>query len=313
MLSSLKNKVSSLPLGLGCWAIGGSQWGDQNIEDSVATLKKAFDLGIDHFDTAQSYGDSEKILGRSFHHCREQIFIASKAVCRESEKFKTCVENSLRNLNTDYIDLYYIHWPFRGNNIGQMIETLETFRNQGVIKTIGISNFSVARTAEAIKAGKVDYYQLGYNLLWRFRERDIIPFCRANNIKVVAYSPLAQGILTGKFGRDIVFAPGDNRVKMVLFDPQYWPQVYNSVEQLKQVATMSGRALEHLSLRWLMDHSGVDLVLAGSRTPEQAINNFNALDGEISCDVFEKMTAISDALHENLTDTDNMFRNYPDK
>jgi myo-inositol catabolism protein IolS len=193
--------------------MGGSFYGldhanHQGEADILAAMQTALENGITHFDTASGYGNgySESLIGRFMAADpprRERIFLASKFASDDisAQAMLAAIVASRPRLQTDRIDLYYIHWPRTGKDLRPLMEGLETARQQGKINAIGVSNFSVAQMDQLAQVGQIDAHQLGYNLLWRYDEDDIIPYCAAHNIAVVVYSALAHGILAGKFTR----------------------------------------------------------------------------------------------------------------
>jgi aryl-alcohol dehydrogenase-like predicted oxidoreductase len=302
-------------LGLGCWVFGGAQWGGQEDADSFSAMQAALDLGITHFDTAVGYGGgrSETLLGEFLKGRREEVFLATKFFPAEqtAEYVFGQLDASLVRLQTDHVDLYYIHWPITGKDLRPVMEALEQARAQGKIGAIGVSNFSVEQMAHVSEVGHIDAHQLCYNLFWRFPERDIIPWCAQNGTAVVTYSSIAQGILTGKFPREPKFKEGDDRGGNVLFKPENWPFVYEGVEKLKALSAECGRSLTHLAIRWVIEQAGITSELVGARDAKQMTDNAAALDGDIAADVFAKMTAISDEVMSHIPDVGNMFGFYP--
>jgi myo-inositol catabolism protein IolS len=307
------NRGSTPELGLGCWPLGGDQWGVQDRQQSIATIRAALDAGIRHFDTAQGYGrgQGEEILGEALAGHRDRVFIATKLFYLPKDKVESAIAAALKRLRTDHIDLLYIHWPKKNGDLAGMMEAFERARSAGLIRKIGVSNFSVGQMEEVMRAGTLDAVQLCYNLLWRREERAVIPFCKNNGIEIVTYSSLAEGILTGKFGTTADFPKGDHRKQTVLFEPDVWPLVFPAVWELKLIAEGIGRPLAHCAIRWLLDRPGVTTVLAGARTPRQVEENRKALDGEIPSVLLQMMTAVSDRLAPKLPDAGNIFRWYP--
>jgi len=242
-----------------------------------------------------------------------RIFLASKASHNEvtAQQMNSLLAQSLARLQTDVIDLYYIHWPRQGQDLRPWMEALENARQQGKIRAIGVSNFSVAQMAQVATVGTIDAHQLGYNLFWRFAERDIIPYCQANQITVTTYSSVAQGVLTGKFARQPQLTADDKRPTTVLFDPAIWPHVYAGVEKLKVLASGVGRSLNHLAIRWVLQQPAIDTAVVGARIPAQVADNANALTGDLPADLFAQMTAISDEVMGYIPDTGNQYRYYP--
>jgi aryl-alcohol dehydrogenase-like predicted oxidoreductase len=282
-------------------------------------MASALDQGITHFDTATEYGSghSERLLGRFMAAQvgrREQIFLASKHQSNNisAQDMLDAVDASRARLQCDHIDLYYIHWPRKGKDLRPWMEGLEKARQQGKISAIGVSNFSVEQMEQVAQVGKIDAHQMPYNLLWRFAEADIIPYCVEHKIAVVTYSSIAHGILVGRFAPDVSFPVGDQRRSgIVLFRPAVWPAVHEGVEALKQVAERAGRPLVHLALRWLLHQPHVTAVLAGARNARQSESNVEALRGEIADSVFDELTAISDQLMPQIPNTVNPYAHYP--
>ncbi|MGF1633530.1 MAG: aldo/keto reductase [Phycisphaerae bacterium] len=307
------------PLALGTWAFGGTQWGGQEDANSLAVMDAARKDGILHFDTATGYGNgrSETLVGQFIkdHGIREQVFLASKQGCRgeDGDVYYKAIEDSLSRLQTDYIDLYYIHWPKSDADMRPTMKALERARGEGKVKTIGVSNFSVDHMRQVGEAGKVDAHQIGYSLLWRWAEKDVIPYCQENGVAVVTYSSIAQGILTGKFKsrQKPTFPDGDQRNKMVLFDENVWPHVFDGVQKMQAVADRIGRSLTELSIRWAISRPFVTSVLVGARDAGQMHQNAQAVRGEIDPAVFDELTAISDETLAAVPDTGNLFRYYP--
>jgi aryl-alcohol dehydrogenase-like predicted oxidoreductase len=187
------------------------------------------------------------------------------------------------------------------------MEGLERARAQGKIGAVGVSNFSVADMRQVGEVGRIDAHQLGYNLLWRFAEADVIPYCIAHGIGVVCYSALAHGILSGKFPRVLNFPPEDQRNTVLPFRADIWPHVYTGVEQLKAIAAAENRPLMHLALRWILRQPGITAVVFGGRNAAQATANAGALAGDIPDDVFTGMTAISDEIVRHMPHENNLF------
>jgi myo-inositol catabolism protein IolS len=312
---NMENRMQKTPtkLGLGCWPLGGDQWGSQDDRDSIATIQRAFEEGISHFDTAQMYGrgHGEELLGKALRPVRDNVFIATKILYMPKEKVEAAVAVSLKRLQTEVIDLLYIHWPKKGGDLAGMMEAMERLRAKGQIRHIGVSNFSVAQMGEVMKGGTIDVHQLCYNLLWRREERETIPYCRRHGIGIITYSSLAEGILTGKFGKVLDFAPGDHRKYTLLFEKEVWPKVYDAVESLKQIAAEAKRPLSHCAIRWLMAQEGIISVLVGCRTPDQVSHNVRSLEGDINQTVFSPMAEVSDSLAAAVPDEGNIFRWYP--
>ncbi|MGL4968531.1 MAG: aldo/keto reductase [Inquilinus sp.] len=304
-----------LPLAFGgSWFIPYSTPGAQDAELTGA-IEAAYESGVRHFDTAGGYGNghSEEIYGAFLAGRRSEIFLASKANPAEATAAAMAAEidASLRRLNTDTIDLYYIHWPKSGVDMRPRMEALEAARRQGKIRAVGVSNFSVDQMRQVQEVGRIDAHQLGYNLLWRYAEDDLIPFCGEHDIAVVTYSTLAHGILTGKFGAKPDLAPGDQRHRILPFRADIWPHVHAGVETLKAVAAEIDRPLMHLAIRWNLARPAITSVVVGARNRAQSEANAAALSGAIPSSVFERMTAISDEIVRHVPNEGNLFNHHP--
>ena len=303
------------PLALGSFIFGADAWRPEAQAQLNATMQTALDHGITHFDTATGYGSgqSEELIGNFLQGKRDRVFLASKASINEmsADLMFQQVDASLARLNTDKIDLYYIHWPRQGKDIRPMMEGLERARQRGKVGAIGVSNFSVENMEQVREVGPIHAHQLPYNLFWRFAEKEIVPYCREHQIAVVTYSSIAQGVLTGKFGREPQLAAGDNRGRVVHFDADVWPHIYEGVEALKPLAAEIDRPLAHLAIRWVLNRVDISTAVVGARLPEQVAQNAAALAGEIPQSIFERMTAISDEVMTHIPDTGNPYRHYP--
>jgi aryl-alcohol dehydrogenase-like predicted oxidoreductase len=305
-------------LALGCWAMGADAWGRQEDEDSLQALREAVAGGMNHLDTAEGYGNghSEKVVGQflSEYSDREKIFLATKgfASSRPGYTIAEKIDRSLQRLQTDYVDLYYIHWPRQGKEMSPFIEALQKAKDSGKIRAVGVSNFTVEQMQSVRDAGKIDVHQLCYNLFWRYPERDLIPYCIENEISVVTYSSLAEGTLTGKFPKDVKFEEGDHRgEETVYFEEGTWPKVYAGVEKLKQVADQCNLPVMYLGIQWLASRLGVKSILIGARNAQQARQNAKALDNPVDEDTLHRVDAIGEEVFAILPDTGNIFRFYP--
>jgi aryl-alcohol dehydrogenase-like predicted oxidoreductase len=303
-------------LGLGCWAFAGAAWGGQDDAKSEAAIQAAFDAGMNHFDTARAYGNgkSERVLAPFLAKHRDDIFLATKGNTPNAkpEEIRSQLEASLEDLGVDSVDLYYIHWPRSGQDMKPVLQEMEKMRSEGKLKAIGVSNFSVDQMKDIANVAKIDAHQLCYNLLWRPLENEVMPYCRENDIAIVTYSSIAQGILTGKFGKERPdFPEGDQREGNTLFDREAWPHVADGVERMKAVAEKEGQPLVNLAIQWVARQPGVSTVLLGARDADQAKQNATAYETPVSDDAIQALTAISDDVIKHIPDTGNIFQYYP--
>ena len=313
-----RSTKSHLPLGMGGSFYGLDHAKGQGEAEILEALEAALECGITHFDTATDYGGgySERLLGRFLASApgrRERVFLASKANLDNPsmQAVLAAVDASRQRLKTEVIDLYYLHWPRTGRDMRSWMEGLEMARQQGKIRAIGVSNFSVAQMEQLAEVGQIDAYQLGYNLLWRFGECDILPYCRERGISVVVYSALAHGILSGRYGPELTFAPDDQRWTITLFREGLWPQVYGAVEGFKQLAAQTGHPLSHLAVRWLLRRPAVASVLISAKTKEQVLSNRATLEAQIPDTVLDQLSALSDQAVLAIPDEGNPFGYHP--
>ncbi len=297
-------------MGLGCWVFGeDSYWGHQNHRDSVKTLQAALRGGIKHFDTARSYGNgrSEQITGQQLRKEREKVVIATKSTWLPADSVAKYVDISLGRLCTDYIDIFYIHWPNSGKDFRPMFEGLEKIRQTGKIRYIGVSNFSIPEMDLLKSSGQIDYCQAGYSLLWRFPEREIFPYCVENGIKIVSYSSLAQGILTDRFNIELKFPSGDPRGRLVFFHEDSYRYISEFLKKFKFLADKEGVKISQLALYWALSRPGVYTVLAGARTREQLEENLLSTKLNINSDLLNEVTELSDSICNNIPIRNNIF------
>ena len=203
-------------------------------------------------------------------------------------------EQSLRDLGQDYVDIYFIHWPTRkGDPIEDTMGELMKLKSEGKIRRIGLSNFSKAQIIEAEQYGEVDVLQPCWSLLWRYQDNDSLAYAEEKGIGVIPYSPLAQGILTGKFTKDYVFPAGDGRNRASLFQQPYFSQAIDFVDSLRPFAEKYGVTLAQLSLRMCMQQSFITSPIVGAKRPDQVEDNVKAIDFEISAEDFATIDQMS--------------------
>ncbi len=304
-------------LGLGCWFFGEFSRPDQDDIESILAIRSALAHGITHFDTSQSYGGghSEAILGVALRGVTrpglaQEVIVGTKISCVDKNRTLQAVMDSRARLNRDTIDIFYIHWPREGCSLPDMMEGLETARERGWIRRIGVSNLSIQQMESVMRVGTIDVHQMCYNLLWRHPERELLPFCIENDIAVVTYSSIAQGILTDKTKVVPRYPSYDNRQRTVYYDEPVWPHVYKAVSELKQVALRAGMALSDLAILWVMSRSGVETVLVGARNRAQVESNASVLAVKVDDQTLAEMTDISNRAMAHIPDVGNIFKHY---
>ena len=306
------------PLGLGCSFYGINQWDGQEAQDILASMELALENDVTHFDTAEGYGngESERLIGRFIAadtSRRERMFIASKANLQDfsTEAMLKSIDASRERLQTDVIDLYYIHWPHTGKDLRPVMEGLESAKQAGKIRAIGVSNFLVEHMQQASEVATIDAHQLGYSLLWRFPEKDIIPYCVENQIAVVVYSALAHGILSAKYERQLQFESHDQRWSILHFRDDIWSKLYESMEQFKAIVADTNHSPVQLALGWLLYQKGVTAVLASAKNPQQLLSNAAVLNCDIEQHLLDALTAFSDKAMSHIPDEGNPFGYHP--
>jgi aryl-alcohol dehydrogenase-like predicted oxidoreductase len=275
-------------VGMGAWAIGGTgwwhAWGAQDDEESIATIRRGFELGINWVDTAPIYGlgHSEEVVGRALEGLAERPYVFTKASLLDGgdnsvrhnlgrDSLLREVEASLTRLRVDVIDVYQVHWPDPDEDVEEGWATFAEIKEQGLVRHIGVSNFDVAQLRRAQAIAPVETLQPPYSLLERAVEDEILPFAQSEGIGVVTYSPMASGLLTGAMTAERVAAlPDDDWRK---HDPRFQePQLSRHlalVGRLQEVADRHGATAGAIAVAWALHHPAVHGSIVGFRRPEQ--------------------------------------------
>lgn len=279
-----KSGIQITPIITGTWQAGKSMWVGIEDAETVKAIRAAFDAGITTVDTAEVYGQghSEQIVAAALSDVRDRAVYLTKVFAnhlRPDQVIAAC-EGSLKNLKTDYIDLYQIHWPagsFKSERvpIAETMQALNDLKQQGKIRAIGVSNFSQAQLAEAMQYGRIDSLQPPYSLFWRYVEQDAMSYCVEQQISILAYSPLAQGLLTGKFKSGHQFDPNDNRAKNKLFQGKNFVRAQQALDRLQPIADRYQVSLANLAIAWLIAQPQTNAIV-GARHADQAIENAHA-------------------------------------
>lgn len=310
-----RSGIRITPIIMGMWQAGKSMWAGINDADTTRAIQAAFHAGITTFDTAEEYGKghSERILGKALEGLRDQVVYASKVSPTNLARHKVieACHRSLKNLNTNYLDLYQIHWPAGswGSDLVPLEETMEAMNElkvQGKIRAIGVSNFSRTQLEQAARLGAIDSLQSPYSLFWRHVEGDAMPFCIENNITMLAYSPLAQGILTGKFSPNHTFAKGDHRSRNRLLKGENARRVHQALAGLHPIAERHGITLAQLALAWVITRPGI-CAIAGARNAGQALDNVKAIEVRLLNNDLKEMDAIGRTVTDCLDDNPVMW------
>jgi aryl-alcohol dehydrogenase-like predicted oxidoreductase len=292
-------------IGLGCWLMGRSEWHEVDDNESARAIHAALDAGINWLDTAEVYGSghSEELIGRVLaERGREGVLVATKvwAGNLSREGVPAALERSLQRLRTDYVDLYQIHRPNADIPIGETMEALLRLQQQGKLRHIGVSNLSVEQMQEALQYGPIVSSQPAYSLFFRYVEKRETPFCLEHSIGIIPYSPLAQGLLTGKFARDWRPPGDDNRRFNRLFQEPTYGVALDQVEVVRQIGEKYGKTPAQVALRWLIQQPGVTSVIAGARNERQVADNVGAAGWELAPEDAAALSAAGDKVMATL-------------
>ena len=301
-------------IALGTWAIGGWMWGGSNESDAISAIHAALDRGINLIDTAPVYGfgRSEEIVGKALAigGRRKRTFIATKVGLdwRDGKPFRNArkariieeAENSLRRLQTDVIDLYQVHWPDPNTQIAEVADAMGDLHRAGKIRAIGVSNFSPAQMKEFRKVAPLHTAQPPYNLFERAIEQEVLPYCRARNIAVLAYGSLCRGLLSGSMSKSSRFTGDDLRRNDPKFLTPRFEQYLAAVERLDRFAQEHfGRRVIHLAVRWVLDRGEGNIALWGARRADQLSPIADVIGWRIDRSA---MAEIDQILQETITD-----------
>jgi myo-inositol catabolism protein IolS len=324
-----KTGIKISAIGFGCWEIGG---GYGSIEESefIQAVNRALDLGVNCFDTAEAYGfgASERSLAKALGGRRREAVITTKfgigypdaTNYRDSTRKRVIasIEKSLANLNTDYVDVYLVHWPDRNTPFEETMRALDDLVRQGKVRAVGLSNFRRDEIEACMRARRVDVVQYCWNMFDRRMQKEIYPYCRENGIGVMAYGSLAYGMLTGTFNEEMTFEKNDWRSKrgqlaninlfQHLFGPDHYLKNLRAVEELKGMARRYRKSLPQFALRWTLSNPVISTALVGCRNPREVEDNAGALGWTISDTDMKEIDAIF-ARHGVVTAPDSWLEN----
>lgn len=313
-------------VGFGTWGMSGTgwrgSWGPQDDNDSINAIIRAYELGVNWIDTAPVYGlgHSEEIVGKAIKQLPERPIIATKLALRwddqgnitrslKKESVREEVENSLRRLGIDVIDLYQIHWPI-DDNVDEVLEgwgTMAELIKEGKVRYIGVSNFNIDLLEKISKIHPVTSLQPQYSMIKREVEQELLTYCGKNNIGVVCYSPMARGLLTGAFSKERVaqLPDEDHRKKSPDFQDPLFSNTLELVEKLRPIAERNGRTLSQLAIAWVLRRPEVTSAIVGVRRPSQIeetapagdwnLSDEDIADIQVLLDEYEKKSATSPA------------------
>ncbi len=291
-------------LGLGTWPLGGHM-GQMDERTATSITRAAIDSGINLIDTAQAYHPSETRLGRALKDgYRERCFLASKAIGDYSPAgIRAAMEDSLRNLEVDFVDLYQVHHPDPAYPFDQTMHALERLQEQGKTRYFGVSNYDLEHMQASFAAAHFHTNQTRYNMLDRRREAGVLPFCQQHEIGVLAHSPLAKGLLTGRYRVGHSFPDDDERAHLPRFRGATFAHYVGVADQLQELAADKGISLVQMAIGWLLRLPAVSCVLVGAKSPKQVSEHLAAADVTFTADELERIEAILENTSGELYDS----------
>jgi len=300
-------------LGFGCWEVGGG-YGPAEESDFARAVARALDLGVNCFDTAEGYGfgASERALGRALGARRKDAIVVTKfgmgyrdkPNLRDASRARVLasIDKSLANLGTDWVDVFFVHWPDRATPFDETMRALEDVVQAGKARFVGVSNFKVGEIDACMRVRRVDVAQYGWNLFDRRMQREIFPYCREHEMGVMTYGSLAYGLLAGTFSAATDFGADDWRARKgkmgsitlfeSLFGAECFPRNLRVVEELKAIAARHGRTLPQLALNWTAGNPVVSTALVGCRTVAEVEDNAGAFGWSLGEADLAKIEAI---------------------
>ncbi len=302
-------------IAFGAWAIGGWMWGGADKNDALKAIETAIDNGMSTIDTASVYGFglSEELVGKAIHGKRDKVQLLTKFgltwgnakgyfyfatknnagkdinIYRNASRkmvLQDC-DDSLRRLNTDYIDLFQIHWADPETPASETMEALNTLIQNGKIRSAGVCNYTPDLLAETEKTINLASVQMPYSMVRRDIEKDIVPYCIRKNKSILAYSPLQRGLLSGKIKPGHKFREGDSRIDSPFYNEPNLSNILTFLEKLRPLAEDHKATLSQIVLNWTIQQPGITCALAGARNPEQVIENAGAAGFSLSKDEIE--------------------------
>ncbi|MEX1027271.1 MAG: aldo/keto reductase [Candidatus Paceibacterota bacterium] len=298
--------------GMGCWAVGGHGWGDVDERQSIDAIQTAWDLGINHFDTADVYGKghSETVLSKALGPARHDAMIATKFGVRVAGDGNTqkdlsprycvqAVEASLRRLKIESIPLYYAHWPDGKTSVETLMDSLLRLREAGKIQSIGLSNFSAEQIREALRIGRVDAIQMQYSLIAPIEWMALATLVQQQSITAITWGSLGRGILTGKFDRRTTFRSNDSRSRDPDFVGERFLKNLEIADAVKNIARSRRVPTSQVALRFVLDTAGIGCSLFGAKTNEQVRENTESLQWELTSHEYASLQSLIGVCDEN--------------
>jgi aryl-alcohol dehydrogenase-like predicted oxidoreductase len=317
------------PVIFGAWAVGGWMWGGNDEADSIEAIRAAIRAGVNTIDTAAIYGQGygEEVVAKAIKGMRDKVLIATKcgrrwdsptgtnpwtttdrlgneitirSISKPQSIFHEC-EQSLKRLRTDVIDLYQIHWPDAETPSEESMGAMLKLKQQGKIRAIGVSNYSLDQLESAAKSAPIASIQPPYSIIQRDIEKDLLPYSCKNNIGVIVYSPLERGLLTGKVTSERKFPEGDHRATHKFFTPENRQRVLDTLEKLRPLADTHKASFAQLLIAWTIAEAGITAALVGARNAEQSVHNAQAMSVKLSPDELAQIRTTFDETARAMT------------
>jgi myo-inositol catabolism protein IolS len=292
---------------LGAWQLDKRAWAGIEDDEAFRTIGAAMDAGINMIDTAVGYGAgySEEFVGRAVRELGGKAMLASK-VMGGPEAIRRGIDECLARMQVDCIDLYQLHYPMPSAPVADQIGTMAEIQAAGKIRWIGVSNFSLDDMKQALAVARVETCQPPYNVFWRQYEGNVLPFCAANEIAVIPYSPLAQGLLTGRF-RAIADVPNDIRSRNKLMAPDILAQCLPVIDRLRQIAQAHGKTVTQAAIAWTLQAPAITAPIVGARRPSQLEENLGGVGWRLTDDEWREISEAGRLISAQLDFSSNMW------
>ena len=288
----------------GCWEMGGTMWEFTDDQNNINAVHKALDLGITSFDTAEGYGDghSEEVLGKALGSHRKNIILATKVSPNHLRPadIRSSVISSMKRLGTDYLDIYYIHWPSPELSMEDAMGEMARLKDEGIIRAIGVSNHDIDLLQELSKIGRIDVIQPEYSLLHRGIEPQILPWCLENSVSILSYSSIAKGILAGLFHiKGVKLKDDDFRNPRRLFTPDHMAKEAPLLAVMARIAAEIEVEISQVAIGWLMQKEGMTSAIVGTQSEKHLAENVASLAVSLSNEQMAELDEVSSkVLHE---------------
>lgn len=311
-----KSGLMVTPMAFGGWPIGGGgEWGKTLPDETyLGAIRAALEGGINFLDSAVFYGHghSEELIGQAIKgYDREKLVLSTKQVAGRltRDTARETVESCLKRLDTDYIDVFLVHWPNPDVDIAENMEELTKLKDAGLIRAIGVSNYTLAHLKRARQYAQVDVLQPCYSLFWRYQlEREILPYCMENQIGIMTYSSIGQGLLTGRFSAGKVLDEGDQRQNIIpLYSDEVFPVAVKAAEAIGEIGRKYGKTPVQTAINWVMHTPGITAALVGAKTRRQEEENLGALGWELSVEDRKAIGDIGLDVAKLVADWDTLF------